>query len=62
MRTRVFKSGNSQAVRIPVELQLPPGVKEVEIEATPGGDLVLRRGLRRLSGRARRWSAMGALG
>lgn len=37
MRTRVFKSGNSQAVRIPKELQLPPGLKEVEIEAVPGG-------------------------
>lgn len=40
MRTRVFKSGNSQAVRIPAELALPPEVKEVEIEAVPGGFIV----------------------
>lgn len=42
MRTRVFKSGNSQAVRIPKELQLPAGLKEVEIEAVPGGFLIRR--------------------
>lgn len=30
MRTRVFKRGNSQAVRIPKELQFPAGVKEVD--------------------------------
>ncbi|MDP1653978.1 MAG: hypothetical protein Q8L56_14760 [Rhodocyclaceae bacterium] len=42
MRTRVFRSGNSQAVRIPCELQLPPDVKEVEIEAQPWG-FVIRR-------------------
>ena len=51
MRTRVFKSGNSQAVRIPVEL-----------EATPGGDLLIRPALRRLTGLADSFSAMGALG
>lgn len=62
MRTRVFRSGNSQAVRIPVELQLPPGVKEVEIEAMPGGDLLIRPALRRLTGLADSFSAMGALG
>ncbi len=42
MRTRVFKSGNSQAVRIPKELQLPPEVTDVEIEARPWG-FVIRR-------------------
>jgi antitoxin VapB len=37
--TRVFKSGNSQAVRIPKEFQLD--VKEVEIFSL-NGDLVIR--------------------
>ena len=37
--TRVFKSGNSQAVRIPKEFQLD--VKEVEIFSREG-DLVIR--------------------
>jgi len=37
--TRVFKSGNSQAVRIPKEFQLD--VKEVEIFSRDG-DLVIR--------------------
>jgi len=52
MRTRVFKSGNSQAVRIPKEMQLPPEVKEVEIEVVPEGVLIRlgeRKPLRRLS-------------
>lgn len=39
MITRVFKSGNSQAVRIPKELQLPEG--EVEI-IRRGEELVIR--------------------
>lgn len=37
--TRVFRSGNSQAVRIPLEFQL--ACDEVEIERV-GADLVLR--------------------
>jgi len=37
--TKVFKSGNSQAVRIPKELQLPEG--EVEI-IKRGDELVIR--------------------
>ena len=62
MRTRVFRSGNSQAVRIPVELQLPAEVSEVEIEAMPGGELLIRPAVRRLTGLAENFSAMGALG
>ncbi|MGV6852985.1 MAG: antitoxin [bacterium] len=37
--TKVFKSGNSQAVRIPAELQL--NVKEVEIFSR-GDELIIR--------------------
>lgn len=37
--TRVFRSGNSQAVRIPLEFQL--ACDEVEIERV-GSDLILR--------------------
>lgn len=39
LTTRVFMSGNSQAVRIPVEFRLE--TDEVEITRTPEGDLVL---------------------
>lgn len=41
MLTRVFKSGNSLAVRIPKELAFPPEVQDVEIERV-GNTLVLR--------------------
>jgi antitoxin VapB len=41
MRTKIFKSGNSQAVRIPVELQFVDGAQDVEIERV-GNTLVLR--------------------
>lgn len=41
METRVFKSGNSQAVRIPAELAFGDGVQVVEIERQ-GDALVLR--------------------
>ena len=41
MLTRVFKSGNSLAVRIPKELAFPAAVQEVEIERI-GNTLVLR--------------------
>lgn len=58
MRTRVFKSGNSQAVRIPKELQLPPGVAEVEIEAVPGG-MFIRLERRKLAGLSAKFAAMG---
>ena len=39
MRTRVFKNGNSLAVRLPSELALPEG--EVEIERR-GNELIIR--------------------
>lgn len=41
MLTRIFKSGNSLAVRIPKELAFAPEVQEVEIDRI-GGALVLR--------------------
>ncbi len=41
MLTRVFKSGNSLAVRIPRELAFPAEVQDVEIERL-GNILVLR--------------------
>lgn len=58
MRTRVFKSGNSQAVRIPKELQFPAEVKEVDIEARPWG-FVIRRPGRQLTGLAAKFAAFG---
>ena len=39
--TRVFKSGNSQAVRIPRELAYEDGAQEVEVERK--GDMLLIR-------------------
>jgi antitoxin VapB len=41
MRTRVFKSGNSLAVRIPKELAIVEASQDVEIERV-GNTLVLR--------------------
>jgi antitoxin VapB len=38
MRTRVFKSGNSQAVRIPAELAYPD--VEVDLEISRLGDVI----------------------
>ncbi|MDZ4255092.1 MAG: AbrB/MazE/SpoVT family DNA-binding domain-containing protein [Sulfuritalea sp.] len=58
MRTRIFKSGNSQAVRIPKDLQLPPEVKEVDIEQRPWGFVIRHRG-RRLTGLAAKFAAFG---
>ena len=42
MRTRLFKSGNSLAVRIPKELHFDPTADDVEIERV-GDSLVIRR-------------------
>lgn len=41
MQTRVFKSGNSQAVRIPKELSFPDGLQDVEVERR-GDELIIR--------------------
>lgn len=41
MRTRIFKSGNSLAVRIPKELAIGEASQEVEIERV-GNTLVVR--------------------
>ena len=43
--TRVFKSGNSQAVRIPRELAFEDGAQEVEVERQ--GDMLLIRPVHR---------------
>ncbi|MCM5571225.1 type II toxin-antitoxin system VapB family antitoxin [Burkholderiaceae bacterium FT117] len=40
MLSRVFRSGNSQAVRIPKDLAFDPGVHEVEIERHGDGLLI----------------------
>lgn len=48
MRTRLFKSGNSLAVRIPKELRFEPTIEEVEIERV-GDSLALRPGGRPLT-------------
>ena len=40
MRTKVFKSGNSQAVRIPAEMAYNPGT---ELEVTRVGDTMTLR-------------------
>ena len=41
MRTRIFKSGNSLAVRIPKELAIAEAAEDVEIERV-GNTLVIR--------------------
>lgn len=45
-RSRTFKSGNSQAVRIPQELQLPYG----EVEITRQGQQLIITPIRRQNG------------
>ncbi len=45
--TKVFKSGNSQAVRLPVDFQLD--VDEVEILRRRNGDIVIRKMQKNLS-------------
>ncbi len=47
MLTRIFKSGNSMAVRIPRDLGFEPAVQEVEIERS--GDTLVIRPVRRRS-------------
>jgi antitoxin VapB len=54
-RTKVFRSGNSQAVRIPLEFQFD--IDEVEIERR-GDEVVLRRPARNLRGAFDALSAM----
>ena len=40
MLTRIFKSGNSLAIRIPKELAFDSGIQEVEIERKGNGLLI----------------------
>jgi antitoxin VapB len=57
MRTRVFKSGNSLAVRIPKELAIVEASQEIEIEKV-GNTLVLRPVVKRkLTGLAEAFAA-----
>jgi antitoxin VapB len=55
-RTRVFKSGNSQAVRIPAEMAYPD--TDTELEITRNGDVITifpaRQNLRELAAELRR--------
>ena len=46
-RTRLFRNGNSQAVRIPAELAYPATAQELEIERR-GDELIIRPARRRL--------------
>jgi antitoxin VapB len=41
MRTKIFKSGNSQAVRIPAEMAFADG--QTELEITRSGDVLIIR-------------------
>ncbi len=54
MLTRIFKNGNSLAVRIPKKLTFDNDIKEVEIERR--GDTLLIRALERES-----WAGIGAI-
>lgn len=56
--TRVFKNGNSQAVRIPVELAYERSDVEVEIERV-GDELRIRPARRPLAGVLKKFSKFG---
>ena len=56
LRTRVFKNGHSQAVRIPAALRYPSTDIELEIEKV-GDELRIRPAKRKLSGLLERFSA-----
>jgi antitoxin VapB len=44
VKTRIFKSNRSQAVRLPVEVAFPESVKDVEITAIGNKRLILPAG------------------
>jgi antitoxin VapB len=60
MMSRLFRSGNSQALRIPEELSFPADMKEVEIEKH--GDTLVVRPMRRaaLTGALQKFAAFPA--
>ncbi len=55
-RTRLFRNGNSQAVRIPKDLAFPGEDLEMEIERR-GNSLIIRPVRQRLTGLARAFRA-----
>jgi antitoxin VapB len=57
-RTRLFRNGNSQAVRIPKDIAFPRDDLEMEIERR-GDSLIVRPVRQRLTGLARAFRALG---
>ena len=58
-RTRIFRNGNSQAVRIPAELAYERSDQEVEIERV-GDELRIRPARRSLEGALAKFTAFSA--
>ena len=57
MLTRIFKSGNSQAVRIPKDLNFDSDIQEVEIERKNDTLMIRPRRKRSLAGLMDRFAA-----
>ena len=60
MLTRIFKSGNSQAVRIPKDLNFDSDIQEVEIERKNDALMIKPRRKRSLAGLMDRFAAFPA--
>jgi antitoxin VapB len=60
MLTRIFKSGNSQAVRIPKDLSFDSDIQEVEIERKNDALIIRPRRKRSLAGLMDRFAAFPA--
>jgi len=60
MLTRIFKSGNSQAVRIPKDLNFDPDIQEVEIERKNDALIIRPQRKRSLAGLMERFAAFPA--
>ena len=56
---KVFRSGNSQAVRLPKEFRFPPGTDEVAVHRH--GDRIILEPLEREEWPDEFWQAFGAL-
>jgi virulence-associated protein VagC len=56
---KVFKSGNSQAVRLPRALRFPDGVKSVTV--TRDGERLVLEAPKRTEFSSRFWKALGSL-
>jgi antitoxin VapB len=57
MLTRIFKSGNSQAVRIPKDLNFDSDIQEVEIERKNDALIIRPQRKRSLAGLMERFAA-----